>query len=71
MQTNVLKGETDKQLGIMGDLEDGMDSSSKALHDEARHAERVRIASSAGYCWIYGIITLETFSLVTLLYFGL
>ena len=66
LQTNVLKGETDRHLSVMGDLEDGMDSSSRALHEEARHAERVRIASSAGYCWLYGIIALEMISLCTL-----
>jgi hypothetical protein len=71
IHTTALKRQVDEQLGIIGDLEEGMDDGVSALQTEASRARQVTMDRNSGFCWMYTLILIESVSLIAMVWNGL
>ena len=64
-------GESSKQsIALMDSIESGMSRSKKSLQQESLHVNAAS-AAAGGNCYLYMLIILELFTLITLLRYGL
>lgn len=69
-QSKALNEEAITHVRILNKVEKEMSATSSGLRDEALRAELAR-KSKGGICWMYVVIFLEAFLLVTLCMYGL
>lgn len=70
IQANTLSNEVNQSSRIIDDIHRDMGQANDALKRETTHVDRMR-QKSGGFCWMYGVIMAEVFSLLFLIYFGL
>ncbi len=69
--TRSLKGEVDYQSSLVSEVGNGLDRSTNRLQEEANYIARISKQADEGVSWMYGVIAVESFLLLFLLFNGI